>query len=72
MTLVTFSKQAYARSMTFFEKLRNRWEARRRERKREEAEKDAAALRGEVHTLREQKDAWRELSPREHTRIRRP
>jgi hypothetical protein len=43
--------------MRFFEKLRNRRETRHREHEREEAENRAAALRGEVHTLREQKFA---------------
>jgi hypothetical protein len=60
-------------SMTFLQKLRNRWEARRREHEQGEAEEHAAAARGEVHTLREQKDAARdELGPRERIRISKP
>ena len=46
--------------MTFLEKLRNRWEARRGEHGEEEAEELEAEARGESYTLRERKDAVRD------------
>jgi hypothetical protein len=59
--------------MRLLEKLRNKWEARRRVHERNEAEELAAEARGESHTLGEHKDALRDqLGPREHVRIPKP
>ena len=65
-------KQAYSQSVRFLKKLRNRWEARRREHEQKEAEELAAEARGESHTLGEHKETLREVNPREGTRVPRP